>query len=422
MPLEDAARVRRHPDQRHPPLHGHPGADPAADRPGPDHGPGRGDGVQNLRLHQPHHSGRGPGEVAPGLPGGGRAPAGAHYPGAGPAGEGAASRPGRGHSRRKRTWCTWPTWTSTTASRSTAWPALHTEILEKSELKAFAQTVPGEVQQQDQRHHLPPVAAALQPGAEPAWITRSIGDGLEEGRRGSWKGCWHYQDDEAALDRLLAIKQENKRELCRVPAAAGRAWTLDEHSIFDIQIKRLHEYKRQQMNALYVIHKYLEIKAGHLPQRPVTVLFGAKAAPAYTIAKDIIHLILCLQELIDHDPDVQPLAEGGHGGELQRDLGGEADPRLRHLRADLPGLQGGQRHRQHEVHAQRGGHPGHRWTGPMWRSTSWWGRRTSTSSGPVQREGDRAVRDSGRPTAPGTIYGADRAIERAGGLHHQPRS
>lgn len=85
-----------------------------------------------------------------------------------------------------------------------------------------------------------------------------------------------------------------------------RGVDIDENSIYDIQIKRLHEYKRQQMNALYVIHKYLEIKKGNLPSTPVTVIFGAKAAPAYVIAKDIIHLILCLQELINNDPQVSP--------------------------------------------------------------------------------------------------------------------
>ncbi|WP_276628630.1 glycogen/starch/alpha-glucan phosphorylase, partial [Terrisporobacter hibernicus] len=79
---------------------------------------------------------------------------------------------------------------------------------------------------------------------------------------------------------------------------------IDENSIFDIQIKRLHEYKRQQMNALYVIYKYLQIKNGNVPTTPITIIFGAKAAPAYTIAKDIIHLILCLQELIDNDKEV----------------------------------------------------------------------------------------------------------------------
>ena len=81
---------------------------------------------------------------------------------------------------------------------------------------------------------------------------------------------------------------------------------IDENSVFDIQIKRLHEYKRQQMNALYAIYKYKQIKKGNLPARPLTMIFGAKAAPAYTIAKDIIHLILCLQQLIQNDPDVRP--------------------------------------------------------------------------------------------------------------------
>ena len=79
---------------------------------------------------------------------------------------------------------------------------------------------------------------------------------------------------------------------------------IDSNSVFDIQIKRLHEYKRQQMNALYAIYKYKEIKKGNLPKRPLTMIFGAKAAPAYTIAKDIIHLILCLQQLIENDPIV----------------------------------------------------------------------------------------------------------------------
>ena len=81
---------------------------------------------------------------------------------------------------------------------------------------------------------------------------------------------------------------------------------IDENSIFDIQIKRLHEYKRQQMNALYIIHKYLEIKNGKIPTTPITLIFGAKAAPAYIIAKDIIHLILCLQEFINKDKEVNP--------------------------------------------------------------------------------------------------------------------
>ena len=114
-----------------------------------------------------------------------------------------------------------------------------------------------------------------------------------------------FVNDEAVLQRLLDVKAGKKVELKNY-LAKTQGIELDENSIYDIQIKRLHEYKRQQMNALYVIHKYFEIKAGKKPARPITVLFGAKAAPAYIIAKDIIHLILCLQELINNDPEVSP--------------------------------------------------------------------------------------------------------------------
>ena len=114
-----------------------------------------------------------------------------------------------------------------------------------------------------------------------------------------------FVDDEAVLQRLVDVKAGKKAELKNY-LAKTQGIELDENSIYDIQIKRLHEYKRQQMNALYVIHKYFEIKAGKKPARPITVLFGAKAAPAYIIAKDIIHLILCLQELISKDPEVSP--------------------------------------------------------------------------------------------------------------------
>ncbi|CUX30699.1 glycogen/starch/alpha-glucan phosphorylase [Clostridium sp. C105KSO13] len=115
----------------------------------------------------------------------------------------------------------------------------------------------------------------------------------------------NFKEDKAVLERLLKIKRENKKELCQY-LKEMQGVELNPDSIFDIQAKRLHEYKRQQMNALYVIHKYLEIKAGRVPDIPVTVIFGAKAAPAYVIAKDIIHLILCLQEVINQDPEVNP--------------------------------------------------------------------------------------------------------------------
>ena len=119
------------------------------------------------------------------------------------------------------------------------------------------------------------------------------------------KNLLTYKSDKDVLNKLLAIKREKKLELKNYLAQKQNI-SVNENSIFDIQIKRLHEYKRQQLNALYIIHKYLEIKSGKKPSTPVTVIFGAKAAPAYIIAQDIIHLVLCLQELVNNDPDVSP--------------------------------------------------------------------------------------------------------------------
>ena len=107
------------------------------------------------------------------------------------------------------------------------------------------------------------------------------------------------------MKRLLEIKKENKKDLAAY-LKETQAIEIDADTIFDIQVKRLHEYKRQQLNALYIIDKYLEIKEGILPKTPITAIFGAKAAPAYVIAKDIVHLILCLQEIINNDPEVSP--------------------------------------------------------------------------------------------------------------------
>lgn len=112
-----------------------------------------------------------------------------------------------------------------------------------------------------------------------------------------------YINEDNVLEKLLEIKHDNKIKLKKYLKNTQNI-DIDENSIFDIQVKRLHEYKRQQMNALYVIHKYLQIKKGNIPTTPITIIFGAKAAPAYTIAKDIIHLILCLQELINNDAEV----------------------------------------------------------------------------------------------------------------------
>jgi len=114
-----------------------------------------------------------------------------------------------------------------------------------------------------------------------------------------------FKDDEEVLNSLLKIKKDNKKRLAEF-VKKNEGVELDCDSVFDIQVKRLHEYKRQQMNALYIIHKYFEIKGGKKPKRPITCIFGAKAAPAYVIAKDIIHLLLVLQEVINGDPDVSP--------------------------------------------------------------------------------------------------------------------
>ena len=114
-----------------------------------------------------------------------------------------------------------------------------------------------------------------------------------------------FQNDEKVLSRFIEIKDGKKADLKNYLKETQNI-DIAADSVFDIQIKRLHEYKRQQMNALYIIHKYKEIKAGKKPKTPVTMIFGAKAAPAYILAKDIIHMILCLQELIDNDPEVSP--------------------------------------------------------------------------------------------------------------------
>lgn len=119
------------------------------------------------------------------------------------------------------------------------------------------------------------------------------------------KDLLKFAGDKNVYDNLLEIKTDNKRNLAEY-LKQTQGIEINPQSIYDIQIKRLHEYKRQQMNALYIIYKYFDIKAGNIPKTPVTVIFGAKAAPAYTIAKDIIHLILTLSKVIDADKDVSP--------------------------------------------------------------------------------------------------------------------
>jgi starch phosphorylase len=180
---------------------------------------------------------------------------------------------------------------------------LHTEILKNSELNNFYKIYPEKFNNKTNgitfRRWLLHCNHELT-----EFIESLIGSGFKKDATELEK-LGAFVDDEAVLQRLLDVKAGKKNEL-KSYLAKTQGIELDENSIFDIQIKRLHEYKRQQMNALYVIHKYFEIKAGKKPTRPITVIFGAKAAPAYVIAKDIIHLILCLQELISKDPEVSP--------------------------------------------------------------------------------------------------------------------
>ena len=180
---------------------------------------------------------------------------------------------------------------------------LHTEILKNSELKDFAKLYPRKFNNKTNGITFRRWLEVCNPG-----LTGLIDDCIgPDWRQDTSKlsGLMAYVDDDQVLDRLLKVKQACKDQLCFL-MWAEQGVELDPQSIFDVQIKRLHEYKRQQMNALYVIHKYLEIKSGKLPEHPVTVIFGGKAAPAYIMAKHIIHLILCLHTLIERDPQVRP--------------------------------------------------------------------------------------------------------------------
>ncbi|MCQ2520374.1 MAG: glycogen/starch/alpha-glucan family phosphorylase [Lachnospiraceae bacterium] len=181
--------------------------------------------------------------------------------------------------------------------------AIHTEILKNTELKPFYDLYPDKFNNKTNgitfrrwllscNHELSEYIASL------------IGNGFKKDAT-QLERLMDFYDNEMVLDRLAEIKMDCKKELCKY-INEKEGIILDPHSIFDIQVKRMHEYKRQQMNALYIIHKYLEIKRGKKPTTPITFIFGAKAAPAYVIAQDIIHLILCLQEIINSDPDVSP--------------------------------------------------------------------------------------------------------------------
>ena len=181
--------------------------------------------------------------------------------------------------------------------------ALHTEILKNSELKAFYDIYPEKFNNKTNgitfrrwlMHANPRLSHYLDELLGRDWHHDAT----------KLEGLLEFTGAANVKEKLEGIKAHNKRKLARHLKEA-QGVEINPESIFDIQIKRLHEYKRQQMNALYVIHKYLDIKAGNIPARPITVFFGGKAAPAYTIAQDIIHLILCLSEVIANDPQVTP--------------------------------------------------------------------------------------------------------------------
>ena len=181
--------------------------------------------------------------------------------------------------------------------------ALHTEILKNSELKAFYDIYPEKFNNKTNgitfrrwlMHANPRLSHYLDELLGRDWHHDAT----------KLEGLLEFTGAANVKEKLEGIKAHNKRKLARHLKEA-QGVEINPESIFDIQIKRLHEYKRQQMNALYVIHKYLDIKAGNIPARPITVFFGGKAAPAYTIAQDIIHLILCLSEVIANDPQVAP--------------------------------------------------------------------------------------------------------------------
>ncbi len=181
--------------------------------------------------------------------------------------------------------------------------AIHTEILKNTELNAFYKLYPEKFNNKTNgitfRRWLMSCNRELT-----AFLSKTIGDGFKKDADKLEK-LLEFADNQEVLDSIAQIKMNRKKDLVAY-VQEKEGITLNPDSIFDIQIKRLHEYKRQQMNAFYIIHKYLEIKRGKKPVRPITFIFGAKAAPAYVIAKDIIHLLLVLQEIVNHDPDVNP--------------------------------------------------------------------------------------------------------------------
>ncbi len=181
--------------------------------------------------------------------------------------------------------------------------ALHTDILKESELNNFYKIYPEKFNNKTNGitfrrwllHCNPELAD---------YITSLIGDSYKK-NADDLEQLLKYKDDHEVLKKIAQIKKDNKKTAAEF-IKHTQGIDIDPESIFDVQVKRLHEYKRQQMNVLYAIYKYKEIKAGKKPSHPITMIFGAKAAPAYVIAKDIIHAILCLSELTINDPEVAP--------------------------------------------------------------------------------------------------------------------
>ena len=180
---------------------------------------------------------------------------------------------------------------------------LHTEILKNTELNNFYKLYPEKFNNKTNGITFRRWLMSCNPELS-AYITELIGDGWKKDANELEK-LGNFINDDAVLTKLVDIKNAKKKELA---SYLKKTQNLDvpDNSIFDIQVKRLHEYKRQQLNVLYIIRKYFEIKAGKKPSTPITCFFGAKAAPAYIIAKDIIHAILCLQQIINNDPEVSP--------------------------------------------------------------------------------------------------------------------
>ena len=180
---------------------------------------------------------------------------------------------------------------------------LHTEILKNTELNNFYKLYPEKFNNKTNGITFRRWLMSCNPELS-AYITEVIGDGWKKDANELEK-LGNFINDDAVLTKLVDIKNAKKAELA---SYLKKTQNLDvpDNSIFDIQVKRLHEYKRQQLNVLYIIRKYFEIKAGKKPSTPITCFFGAKAAPAYIIAKDIIHAILCLQQIINNDPEVSP--------------------------------------------------------------------------------------------------------------------